>query len=137
MKPTKTEIRRTRVRAVRHVITPDEASDLLVSLGPTLTRDEAARVAGVSSRTIDRWRRKGLIVALASGAYMSPLLREHVVLGTASVLAMITREVAPCAGCCTSCGGRGVGGPASGPETNGRCSDCYGSGHDGPCGATS
>jgi hypothetical protein len=94
MKPTKDSIRRTRVRAVRHVITSDEASDLLASLGPTLTRDEAARIAGVSRRTVDRWRRRGLVVALASGAYMSPLLREHVVLDTASVLAMITREAA-------------------------------------------
>lgn len=96
MKPTKTEIRRTRVRAVRHVITPDEASNLLASLGPTLTRDEAARVAGVSSRTIDRWRKRRLVSSLAlKGASLvdgSP--REHVVLDTASVLAMITREVA-------------------------------------------
>lgn len=29
---------------------------------------------------------------------------------------------------CGSCNGIGVGGPASGPETNGRCSDCQGSG---------
>jgi hypothetical protein len=38
-------------------------------------------------------------------------------------------------GCCTSCDGLGVGGPASGPETNGRCADCRGLGccHDGPC----
>jgi hypothetical protein len=136
MKPTKDSIRRTRVRAVRHVITPDEASDLLASLGPTLTRDEAARIAGVSRRTVDRWRRRGLVSSLASGAYMSPLLREHVVLDTASVLAMITREAA-CTGCCGACGGRGTGGPASGPETNGRCADCYGGGHDGPCEATS
>jgi hypothetical protein len=39
-------------------------------------------------------------------------------------------------GCCFSCKGLGVGGPASGPETNGRCADCRGEGcaHEGPCG---
>jgi hypothetical protein len=98
MKPTKTEIRRTRVRAVRHVITPSEASNLLASLGPTLTRDEAARVAGVSSRTIDRWRRRGLISAFFGRSGVPVLVpnppREFVTLDTASVLAMITREVA-------------------------------------------
>jgi len=135
MKPTKTEIRRTRVRAVRHVITPDEASDLLASLGPTLTRDEAARVAGVSSRTIDRWRRRELIVALASGAYMSPLLREHVVLDTASVLAMITSEVASLAECCASC--EGTGEQYAGGGSTERCVDCHGGGHDGPRETTS
>lgn len=51
----------------------------------------------------------------------------------------VERYVPPstCDGCCSSCGGVGVGGPASGPETNGRCADCYGDGHDGPCEATS
>lgn len=39
------------------------------------------------------------------------------------------------AGCCFSCKGLGAGGPASGPETNGRCADCRGEGcsHDGQC----
>lgn len=38
-------------------------------------------------------------------------------------------------GCCFSCKGLGWGGPASGPETNGRCADCLGQGcaHEGPC----
>ena len=38
-------------------------------------------------------------------------------------------------GCCSSCSGTGSGGPGAGPETNGRCWDCRGSGcaHDGPC----
>lgn len=38
-------------------------------------------------------------------------------------------------GCCSACEGLGVGGPASGPETNGRCADCYATGcaHPGPC----
>lgn len=40
-----------------------------------------------------------------------------------------------CTGCCTSCGGTGVGGPASAPETNGRCADCHRTGHNGPCNA--
>lgn len=30
-------------------------------------------------------------------------------------------------GCCSNCGGTGV--DASSPETNGRCWDCYGTGH--------
>ena len=32
-------------------------------------------------------------------------------------------------GCCPSCEGLGVGGPASDMSTNGKCSDCYGTGH--------
>lgn len=35
----------------------------------------------------------------------------------------------PCKGCCDSCKGMGGGGPASGPETNGLCWDCRGTGH--------
>jgi hypothetical protein len=38
-----------------------------------------------------------------------------------------------CAGRCSSCEGRGSGGPASGAETNGRCADCRATGHGGPC----
>ena len=38
-------------------------------------------------------------------------------------------------GCCTPCEGWGLGGPASGPDTRGRCWECRGTGHphDGPC----
>ena len=83
---------RTRVRSVRVTLTPDDAAILRATLGPTLSRDDAASIAGVTRRTVDRWRKQGAIVALASGAWMNPRLREHVVLDTDSVLAMITRE---------------------------------------------
>jgi hypothetical protein len=138
MKPTKTEIRRTRVRAVRHVITPDEASDLLASLGPTLTREEAARVTGVSSRTIDRWRKRRLVSSrtLVNSRPVDPMTpREFVALDTASVLAMITREVASRAERCASC--EGTGEQYVGGGSTERCADCRGILRDGPCGATS
>lgn len=83
---------RTRVRSARVTLTPDDAAILRATLGPTLSRDDAANICGVTRRTVDRWRKQGAIVALASGAWMSPRLREHVVLDTDSVLAMITRE---------------------------------------------
>lgn len=85
---------RTRARSARVTLTPEDATILRATLGSTLTRDDAASICGVTRRTVDRWRRKGLIVTLASGEWMSPRLREHVALDTASVLAMITREVA-------------------------------------------
>lgn len=130
---------RTRVRSVRVTLTPDDAAILRRLLGPTLSRDDAASIAGVTRRTVDRWRKQGAIVTLASeqvGTWTPPRVREIVVLDTDSVLAMITRA-ATCVGCCPSCDGRGTGGPASAPETNGRCADCCGEGHDGICEATS
>lgn len=45
----------------------------------------------------------------------------------------ICTDPKPCAGCCPSCGGSGIGGS---PETNGRCADCRATGHTGPCDAT-
>lgn len=86
---------RTRVRSARVTLTPDDAAILRATLGPTLSRDDAASIAGVTRRTVDRWRKQGAIVALASGqvgTWMSPRVREFVVLDTDSVLAMITRE---------------------------------------------
>lgn len=86
---------RTRVRSVRVTLTPDDAAILRATLGPTLSRDDAASIAGVTRRTVDRWRKQGLIVTLASEqvrTWTPPRVREIVVLDTDSVLAMITRE---------------------------------------------
>ena len=84
-----------RVRAARATLTPEQARALRAGLGPTLTRDEAARVAGVSRRTIDRWRRDGRLVELIRTGVdvMTSTLRQFVVLDTDSVLAIVT--VAP------------------------------------------
>lgn len=127
----------TRARSARVTLTPDDATILRATLGPALSRDDAASICGVTRRTVDRWRKRGAItVQPRATTSVADLFRGTVVLNTDSVLAMITRK-AICAGCCSSCDGRGMGGPASGPETNGRCADCYGKGHDGPCGAAS
>ena len=83
---------RTRVRSARVTLAPDDAAILRATLGPTLSRDDAATIAGVTRRTVDRWRKHGFIRALASGARTNPHLRERVVLDTDSVLAMITHE---------------------------------------------
>lgn len=84
-----------RVRAARATLTPEQARGLRAGLGPALTRDEAARVAGVSRRTIDRWRRDGRLIEMSAwlGNYESSTLRQFVVLDTDSVLAAVT--VAP------------------------------------------
>lgn len=80
-----------RVRAARATLTPEQARGLRAGLGPTLTRDEAARVAGVSRRTIDRWRRSGRITQMSTWlAIPEAPARQFVVLDTDSVLAAVT-----------------------------------------------
>lgn len=85
----------TTTRPRRATLTPDQARGLRAGLGPTLTREEAARVAGVTTRTIDRWRRAGRITQLVArlANYETSTIREYIVLSTDSVLAMVT--VAP------------------------------------------
>lgn len=94
MTTTPTTTPTTRPRRV--TLTPERARDLRAGLGATLTREEAARVAGVTTRTVDRWRRDGRIKALVRmhvDIEELAVIREYVVLDTDSVLAMVT--VAP------------------------------------------
>lgn len=65
-------------------------------------------------------------IAVAGDAY------DHAQQMIRALLAAHPVETSVCVGCCSSCDGLGVGGPASDSSTNGRCADCQATGHAGP-----
>jgi len=72
-----------RARRRRITLSTHDAEVLALTLGEHLSRDDAARLAGTTRRTIDRWRKSGRMTSerLPSG---------EVLIGTASLLALIT-----------------------------------------------
>ena len=72
-----------RARKRRITITARDAEVLALTLGEHLSRDDAAKLAGATRRTVDRWRKAGRVTSerTASG---------EVLIGTASLLALIT-----------------------------------------------